>query len=90
MTKILQAMYTNGNLILSEALDPDLEGKQVRLMIFSATEEPLAVVGQSDPTVHTEDTESRAAKLKAFLRWSRRYSAKFPGNNGDDSEALSE
>jgi predicted DNA-binding antitoxin AbrB/MazE fold protein len=38
MTKILEATYSNGTLILSEALDPALEGKKLKVMILETNE----------------------------------------------------
>ncbi|AGY57716.1 hypothetical protein [Gloeobacter kilaueensis] len=38
MTRILEATYSNGKLILGEALHPGLEEKKLRVMIFEADE----------------------------------------------------
>lgn len=68
MTKILEATYSNGNLILSEALDPGLEGKKLRVMIIENNEE-----------IQAEDAEvERRAKVKRFLEHAKQYSAQIP------------
>lgn len=36
MHKISQAVYQNGNLILSEHLNPEMEGKHLRVIILDA------------------------------------------------------
>ena len=57
MTKIIEVTYSNGNLILSQALNPDLEGKKLRVMIL-----------ETDEGSQTEDAEAaRKAKAKRFL-----------------------
>ena len=42
MTKILDATYSNGHLVLSETLPPDLEGKKLRVMILETPDEELS------------------------------------------------
>ena len=38
MVKVLQAIYKDGQLVLSEELDPALEDKQLRIIVFDADE----------------------------------------------------
>ena len=68
MTRILEVTYSNGNLILSQALNPDLEGKKLRVMIL-----------ETDEGSQTEDAEAaRRAKVKRFLEHAERYSFELP------------
>lgn len=67
MTKILEATYSNGNLILSEALDPDLEGKKLRVVVLEAQE-----------MVENLSSEERVQRVKDFLAWVKQISFKLP------------
>ncbi len=67
MTKILEATYSNGNLILSEALDPDLEGKKLRVVVLEAQE-----------MVENLSSEERVQRVKDFLAWAKQISFKLP------------
>lgn len=78
MTKILEATYSNGNLILSESLNPDLEGKKLKVMIL-----------ETDEGSQTEDAEvDRRAKVKRFLENAKQYSAQIPPDYKFDREEL--
>ena len=65
MVKIVQATYTNGELVLSEKLNPELEGKTVQIMIF-------------EPSESSETMDSRETKIKEFLTRVKNYSFKIP------------
>jgi predicted DNA-binding antitoxin AbrB/MazE fold protein len=68
MTKILEATYSNGSLILSESLNPDFEGKKLKVMIL-----------ETDEGSQTEDAEAdRTAKVKRFLEHTKKYSFELP------------
>jgi predicted DNA-binding antitoxin AbrB/MazE fold protein len=68
MTKILEATYSNGHLVLSESLDPELEGKKLKVMILKTDEES-----------QTEDAEAdRRAKVKRFLEHAKKHSFELP------------
>lgn len=65
MLKIVQATCTNGELILSEKLSPELEGKTIQIMIF-------------EPSTSTQPLDSQESKVKQFLTQVNKYS--FPIN----------
>ncbi len=56
MIKILEAKYINGNLVLSEKLNSDLEGKTLKVMVF-----------ETDETEVTQQRESKVTKIHRFL-----------------------
>jgi hypothetical protein len=64
VTKFLEATYTKGNLILSEALSPDLEGKKLRVLILETPE--------------TDEELTREEKLTRFLEHAKQVSFKLP------------
>ncbi|MGA7954977.1 MAG: hypothetical protein WCA07_15805 [Gloeobacterales cyanobacterium] len=68
MTQILQATCINGNLVLSEKLSPEMEGKRLKVIVQEATE--------------TEQSEDYTAEQKfaAFIDHAKQYSAKLPAN----------
>jgi hypothetical protein len=68
MTQILQATCINGNLVLSEQLSPDMEGKQFKLIVQEITEENQPESIEADQ------------KFAAFLAHAKQYSAKLPAN----------
>ncbi len=65
MVKIVQATCTNGELILSEKLNSELEGKTVQIMIF-------------EPTESSETIDSGESKMQQFLERAKDYSFKLP------------
>ncbi|MBF2028314.1 MAG: hypothetical protein IGS48_16360 [Oscillatoriales cyanobacterium C42_A2020_001] len=67
MTRILEATYSNGNLILSEALDPSMEGKTLKVLVMEPQE-----------TAKNLDPEQRSQRVKGFLAWAKQFSAKLP------------
>ncbi len=75
MVKIVQATCTNGDLILSEKLSPDLEGKTVHIMIF-------------EPRDSSEIKDSKESKTKQFLERAKNYSFKLPSNYKFNREEL--
>ena len=75
MVKIVQATCTNGDLILSEKLSPELEGKTVQIMIF-------------EPRDSSEIKDSEESKNKQFLELAKNYSFKLPSNYKFNREEL--
>ncbi|MBR8840159.1 MAG: hypothetical protein DSM106950_40765 [Stigonema ocellatum SAG 48.90 = DSM 106950] len=75
MVKILQATCTNGKLILTEKLSPELEGKTLQIMIFEQSE--------SSKTI-----DSRESKIQPFLERAKNYSFKLPPNYKFNREEL--
>lgn len=67
MVKILQATCTNGELVLSEKLSSELEGKRVQIMIFA-------------PSEFSETTESQKSRVQQFLERMKNYSFKLPSD----------
>lgn len=65
MVKIVQATCTNGELILKEKLNSELEGKTVQIMIFESTES-------------SETIDSGESKIQQFLERVKNYSFKLP------------
>jgi uncharacterized membrane protein len=62
MVKIVQATCTNGELILSEKLNSQLEGKTVQILIFESS----------------ETIDSGESKMQQFLERVKNYSFKLP------------
>ncbi len=75
MTQILEATYTNGKLVLSEALNADLEGKTLRVMIL-------------DSETETEPAIDRAAKINRFLEHASNHSFNLPPDYQFDREEI--
>ncbi|NMG17954.1 hypothetical protein [Brasilonema bromeliae] len=67
MVKIVQATCTNGELVLSEKLNPELEGKTVQIMIFEQSES-------------RETIDSRETKIQEFLARVNKYSFEIPSD----------
>ncbi|XHR80917.1 MAG: hypothetical protein ACFKPT_22090 [Gloeotrichia echinulata GP01] len=65
MVKILQATCTNGELVLSEKLSSELEGKTVQIMIFEKKES-------------SETIDSGETKIQQFLEQVNNYSFQLP------------
>ena len=65
MLKIIQATCTNGELVLSEKLSPELEGKTIQIVILE----------QSQSTQTIDDKES---KIHQFLEKVNKYSFRLP------------
>ncbi len=72
MAKILEATYSNGSLILSEALDANLEGKKLKVVILEAED------GEAD----------RIAKVNRFLEHAKQYSFALPSDYKFDRDEL--
>ncbi len=68
MTRILQAICHNGELILTEKLDSALEGKTLKIMILEAP----------DPN-QSASPDSRQAQAR-FLEKAQQHSFKLPPN----------
>jgi predicted DNA-binding antitoxin AbrB/MazE fold protein len=73
MTKILDATYTNGSLILGEHLNPQFEGKMVKVMILDPDTEKTTSNSESQ-------TSERGEKLKKFLNHAQQFSFKLPAD----------
>jgi hypothetical protein len=77
MTKILEATYSNGSLILSEVLTSDMEGKKLRVVVLDAPEVP-------------EDMNQRSQTIQDFLTWSQQISFQLPPDYRFDRDELYE
>lgn len=65
MLQIIEATCTNGELVLSEKLNPDLEGKTIQIMILEARES-------------TQPIDSKESKIQQFLARVNNYSFPLP------------
>jgi hypothetical protein len=65
MVKIVQATCTNGELVLSEKLSSELEGKTVQIMIFENKES-------------SQTKDSGEIKIQQFLERVNNYSFQLP------------
>ncbi len=79
MTQILEATYSDGKLILSKALDPDLEGKKLRILVI-----------ESQETVENLNPEQRVQRVKDFLAWAKQISFQLPPDYKFDRDELYE
>jgi hypothetical protein len=77
MSKVLQATYRDGSLILDEKLDAALEGKKLTLILVEA---------ESSPQLEFESSE----RTRKFLEWAQQYSAELPSDYQFDREAAHE
>lgn len=88
MKKTLQATYRNGTLLLTEKLDPALEGTQVRVIILDTEVNEQTSGEPVHPNEQTEDEESKTSKMAVLAKWARRRSAKsISGDEVDREEA---
>jgi hypothetical protein len=67
MTRILQATCRNGELVLTEKLDVDLEGKAFKVMILEVPDIQLSA-----------NVENRSQKITRFLEKAKQYSLVLP------------
>lgn len=65
MLQIIQATYTNGELVLSEKLSSELEGKIIQIMIL-------------EPSESTQAIDSEESKIQQFLERVNNYSFPLP------------
>jgi len=65
MIKIVQATCTNGELVLSEKLSPELEGKTIQILIL-------------EPTQSTQTIDDGESKIHQFLEKVNKYSFLLP------------
>jgi hypothetical protein len=79
MTKILQATYSNGNLVLSESLDPALEGKRLRVLVMDPQE-----------TVENLNSGQQVEQVQDFLAWAKQISFQLPSDYKFDRDELHE
>lgn len=88
MNKMLQATYRNGTLLLSEKLDPALEGAQIRVMILDTEGNELPANQPIDPSDQTEDEAPRVSRKSILTRLSRRRFARYTSEDEGDREAV--
>jgi|694.fasta_scaffold22987_8 hypothetical protein len=67
MLQIIQATCTNGELILSEKLSSELEGKTIQIMIL-------------EPSESTQPIDSQESKIQQFLARVNHYSFPLPSD----------
>ena len=67
MLQIIQATCTNGELILSEKLSSELEGKTIQIMIL-------------EPSESTQPLDSQESKIQQFLARVNHYSFPLPSD----------
>lgn len=72
MSKVIQATYHDGNLVLDEKLDAALEGKKLTLILVESSE---ASEQTGQPVI---DDAERKQRFLEFLEKSKQYSAKLP------------
>ena len=78
MSKVLQATYHDGSLVLDEKLDAALEGRKITLIL----------VEESASSTQAEvDLEQRK---RQFFEWASQYMAKLPPDYKFDREAAHE
>ena len=65
MLKIVQATCTNGELVLSEKLSPELEGKTIQIVIL-------------EPSQSTQTIDYGESKIQQFLAQVNKYSFLLP------------
>ncbi|MEH1871283.1 hypothetical protein [Nostoc sp.] len=65
MLKIVQATCTNGELVLSEKLSPELEGKTIQFLIL-------------EPSQSTQTIDDGESKIHKFLEKVNNYSFRLP------------
>ncbi|YAF98362.1 MAG: hypothetical protein AB3A66_12205 [Nodularia sp. CChRGM 3473] len=65
MLQIIQATCTNGELVLSEKLSSELEGKTIQIMIL-------------EPSESTQTIDSEESKIQQFLERVNNYSFPLP------------
>ena len=76
MSKVLHAIYHDGNLVLDEKLDAALEGQKITLILVEAKSPPIEI-----------DQSERSQNL---LEWAQQYSAKLPSDYRFDREEAHE
>ena len=76
MSKVLHAIYHDGNLVLDEKLDAALEGQKITLILVEAKSPPIEI-----------DQSERSQNL---LEWAQQYSAKLPSDYRFDREEVHE
>ena len=77
MLKIVQATCTNGELVLSEKLSPELEGKTIQIVIL-------------EPTQSTQTIDNGESKIHQFLEKVNKYSFRLPQNSQFNREEIYE
>lgn len=77
MSKVIQATYHDGNLVLDEKLDIALEGKKLTLILVEAESSSQSELDQQERT-------------RKFLEWAQQYSAKLPPDYKFDREEAHE
>ncbi|MEO0488405.1 MAG: hypothetical protein AAFZ49_02445 [Cyanobacteria bacterium J06659_2] len=78
MSKVIQATYHDGSLVLDEKLDAALEGKKLTLILF----EDANAISQAEAGIKERKRE--------FLEWAQQYTAKLPPDYRFDREEAHE
>ncbi|APB35040.1 hypothetical protein GlitD10_2697 [Gloeomargarita lithophora Alchichica-D10] len=79
MSKVMQATYHDGNLILDEKLDIALEGKKLRIVVLEDTNEPKE-----------QDGQTLELRKRRFLEQLQQHSFKLPEDYKFNREELYE
>jgi predicted DNA-binding antitoxin AbrB/MazE fold protein len=79
MSKVLQATYQDGSLVLDEKLDAALEGKKLRVMVLDDSDEEVI-----------EMEQTLEPRKQRFLEQLQQHSFKFPKNYVFNREELHE
>lgn len=66
MNTVIEATYLDGNLILSQPLPVDLQGKKIRLLIMDTSDHQQKIIEED--------------RLKNFLKHAQQFSFKLPKN----------
>jgi predicted DNA-binding antitoxin AbrB/MazE fold protein len=77
MSKVIQATYRDGNLVLDEKLDAALEGTKLTLILVEAESSSQSELEQQE-------------RIRKFLEWAQQYSAKLPPDYKFDREEAHE
>lgn len=71
MVKMIEATYRDGNLILSQTLHSDLEGKKVRVLVFETPEIDEKIIGKANKKNFLEHAKKFAFKLPEEYQFNR-------------------
>ncbi|MDG2989873.1 hypothetical protein L3556_02825 [Candidatus Synechococcus calcipolaris G9] len=79
MSKVIQATYHDGNLVLDEKLDAALEGKKLRIVVLEDTNESKE-----------QDEQTLESRKQRFLEQLKQHSFKLPEDYKFNREELYE
>jgi|688.fasta_scaffold71704_4 predicted DNA-binding antitoxin AbrB/MazE fold protein len=79
MSKVIQATYHDGNLVLDEKLDAALEGKKLRIVVLEDINEPKE-----------QDEQTLESRKRRFLEQLKQHSFKLPEDYKFNREELYE